>query len=170
MNAPISDEDYLWNKRHELIYKVEQSGLYHQKRERFFELCDKLAKVVAVVGGSAALWKIADPGVVQWIAFLITFSSAFSLVFSFSDRARRHAELSKTYRQILAEIMAKGERDFTEADLNEWLGKIYVLEATEPPTLATLTVLCQNEIAIANNQPEKVRQIGFWRRRFAHLY
>jgi hypothetical protein len=52
--------DHAWTKRHDALYKAELSALYHQKRERFFELLDKLGKAAAVFGGSAALWKLGD--------------------------------------------------------------------------------------------------------------
>ena len=168
MTSP-ADEDYLWQKRHEIVCKIELSGLYHQKRERFFELCDKLGKTISLIGGSATFWKISEPGAVLWIAAGITVSSAFSLVFSFSERSRRHAELSRNYRQILADIMTKGERDYTEDDLKAWSGKVYTLEATEPPSLAALTILCQNELAIANGDSKSVRKLNFWQRSFANI-
>jgi hypothetical protein len=165
-----SDHDRLWEQRHNAIYKAELSALYHQKRERFFELCDKLTKAAAVIGGSATLWKIGDPDVVLRIAGLITVTSAFSLVFSFSERSRRHAELAKTYRQVIAEIVAKGETSFSEQDANQWMAKLCGLEATEPPTLSALVVLCQNELAIARGHKDYVRPLNFFERSLAHFF
>lgn len=95
-----SDFQYLWDKRHQVLYRVELSALYHQKRERFFEVCDKLAKAVAVIGGSAALAKIGSGYWIVYIAAAITVTSTCSLVFGFSDRARRHAELSRNFASL----------------------------------------------------------------------
>lgn len=161
--------DYLWEKRHAQLYRIELSALYHQKRERFFEAADKLAKAVAILGGSAALAKTLTPNGLMWVAAAITASSTFSLVFGFSDKARRHAELTRSFKQIEADMMRKGERDFTEADVAEWAARIAALEASEPPSLGNLVRICQNELAQASGQAERVKRVGFFRAALAHL-
>lgn len=161
------EADYLWNKRHDVTYRVELSALYHQKRERFFDLCEKLSKVTALVGGSAALYKVASHDAVSVIAGVITIASAFSLVVGFSEKARRHAELVRSFKQIQADILRKGDRDVDEADVSEWAARVASLEASEPPALGALVRICQNEIAGA--QGGEVRAIGWWRRPLAHL-
>lgn len=164
-----TDFTYCWNKRHDVLFRVELSALYHQKRERFFEACDKLAKAVAVIGGSAALAKIGGPDALIWVAAAITVTSTLSLVFGLSDRARRHGDLARNFRQLEAEIVARGERDFTESDLATWASRERLLETTEPPALGNLVRICQNELAIAQGQGECVRSVGFFRHLFAHL-
>lgn len=163
------DTDYLWDKRHALLYRVELSALYHQKRERFFEASDKLAKAVAILGGSAALAKTVSAEQLTLVAAAITVSSTLSLVFGFSDKARRHAELARSFKQIEADMLRKGERDFTETDLSEWAGRIAALEASEPPSLGNLVRICHNELAQASGQLDKRRKVGFIRWAFAHL-
>lgn len=162
------DADYLWGKRHSVLYRLELSALYHQKRERFFDLCDKLAKVVAIVGGSAALYKVADEGALVWIAATITIASALSLVMGFSEKARRHAELTRSFKQIQADALRCGERDFTEADIADWAARVAALEASEPPALGVLVRICQNELARAADADASVKPVG-WRWLVAHL-
>lgn len=164
------DRDYLWERRHEVLYRVELSALYHQKRERFFEACDKLAKAIAVIGGSAALTRLGAGEYLVWIAAAITFTSTFSLVFGFSDRSRRHADLARNFRQLEAEIVGKGEREFVEADVNAWNARERTLETSEPPSLGNLVRICQNELAVAHAQPQLVRKVGFFRHFFAHIF
>lgn len=166
---PDADFSHLWAKRHNILYRVELSALYHQKRERFFEACDKLAKAVAVIGGSATLAKIGGTDALMWIAAAITVTSTCSLVFGLSDRSRRHGDLARSFRQLEAEIVARGERDFTEADLSTWAGKERLLETSEPPALGNLVRICQNELAIAQDQPGAVRSVGFFRTLLAHF-
>ena len=165
-----SDDDYVWDLRHEALYHVQFSALYHQKRERFFELLDKLGKAASLFGGSGALWKSTDSDVVSQIALVITATSALSLVFSFSERSKRHAELATSFRLVAAEIMGKGERGYDEKDVNRWNEKIYKLEAKEPPSLSALAVLCQNELAIAQNQPDRIIPQTFWVRWLAPFF
>jgi hypothetical protein len=170
MNTPESVErDYLSGRRHRILEKARLSARYHQRRERFFEWWDKAGKVVGFVAGSAALWKLADQAVVLWVLLLITAWSAVSLVFSLSDRAKRHAEFAVKWREFEARVLAKGERNFEESDLDRWESEAAMLESTEPPELSALVVDVQNELAIAAGQPEKVWPLRWWERRLMHF-
>lgn len=162
--------DHAWKKRHEAIYKAELSALYHQKRERFFDLSDKLTKAASLFGGSATLWKVGNQEVVSAFAAFITATSALSLVFSFSERSKRHAELARNFRDIISEIASKGDLSFNESDTSVWMGKLCALEAKEPPTLSALTVMCQNELAIARNETSHVHPQSMWKRWMAHFF
>lgn len=163
------DRKYLWQRRHEAIEKAEVSALYHQKRERFFELLDKYTKATSLLCGSAALWKITDQRVVEVMALLITFLSALSLVFSFSERSKRHAELARGFCLVAGDIVKLG-RDFLDADVNRWNESLYKLDASEPPALAALVVMCQNEIALAKDQPGAVIPQNICVRLLAHFF
>ena len=165
-----TEKDYLWNLRHLSLEKAEVSALYHQKRERFFELLDKYSKAGGLLCGSAALWKVTEREIVERLAVVITFLSALSLVFSFAERSKKHAELARAFRIIAAEIVGKGERGYVEADINEWNRKLYALDATEPPSLSALVILCQNEIALAKNQPDAVHPQNWLVRLLAHFF
>lgn len=167
---PQSDLDYLWDKRDALLYRVELSALYHQKRERFFEAADKGGKAIAILGGSAALGKVLSPDVVMWAAAAITISSTLSLVFGFSDKARRHAELVRNFKQVESDLLRKGERDFCEQDLTDCAARIAMLEASEPPSLATLVRICQNELACARGAAESCKRVGLMPRLLAHFF
>lgn len=161
--------DYLWAKRHAVLYRVELSTLYHQKRERFFAVCDKLGNAVGVVGGSAALVSISRPDALAWIAMAITVVSSAALVFGFSDRARRHADLAREFRELEAVMIERGEREFTEQDVFAWESRTRRLESGEPPSLGALVVLCQNELARAQGQTDKIVKLGWWQRVSAHF-
>lgn len=163
-----SQFEYLWKRRDNVLYKARMSSLYHGKRERFLDLCDKLGKAVAVIGSSAALWKIANPAVLAWVLVPVAAWSALSLVFSLSDRAKRHAELGRQWRELVARIEARGERDFSEADINTWTSEAMSLESAEPPVLGALVAECQNEIAIADGHPKSVHPLG-WRFFLMHV-
>lgn len=165
----MSDNEYLWEKRHAVLYRTELSTLYHQKRERFFSVCDKLVNAVGVIGGSAALASLSNPVLLAWIALAITVVSSIALVLGFSDRARRHADLAKDFRQLEAAIVGRGERDFTEQDVSAWDASTRMLESTEPPALGALVVLCQNELARAQGHVLYVVRMNWVERLFAHF-
>ncbi len=166
----MTELDYLWEKRHAVLYRTELSTLYHQKRERFFQVCDKLGSAAGVIGGSAALASLSNPALLAWIALVITVVSAAALVIGFSDRARRHADLAKDFRQLEAAIVGRGERDFTEQDVSAWDASARMLESTEPPALGALVVLCQNELARAQGHDGHVVHLSFMQRTLAHLF
>lgn len=171
MTDQADDElkDHLWVRRQNVLYIAELSALYHQKRERFFELWDKLGKVASLLGGSAALYKVSQQQTVTQVALLITVTSALSLVFGFSERSKKHAELSRNFKQLIGAIAAKGVFDFTESDVNAWEAERYQLETSEPPALSMLVVMCQNEIAVAKDQKDKVVPVGFFKRQLANF-
>ncbi len=146
-DADLAVVQHQWKRRSDLMYQTELSSLYHRKRERFFDLCDRFAKAVAIIGGSAAISRVADGPVLMVIAALIAATSAFSLVFSFSERARKHSELAREFCELGAKIAREGETDFSEKHLAEWDAAIRMLEAAEPATLGALVLLCQNQLA-----------------------
>jgi hypothetical protein len=164
-----TETDPIWDTRNEALDRASISILYHQKRERFFELADKLSKAATLLLGSATLLKVANKDLVESLAVGVTFTSALSLVFSFSERSKKHAELAQGFRMLSSEIMAKGA-NVEEDDANGWMSKILVLEVKEPPALSSLVILCQNELAIAKGAKDYVVAQGFWRRCFCHFF
>lgn len=50
--------DYYWSRRHEILWRISLSTLYHRRRERFFDTWDRVVKAVSIIGGSAALAKL----------------------------------------------------------------------------------------------------------------
>ena len=169
----MEDQDHLdhqWKKRYAPLYRAQLSVLYHQKRERFFEIWDKVGKAVAVIGGSAAFASIGGPDLMRVVAAAITVTSTLSLVFGFSDRSKRHAELARNFRQLEAEIVAKGDRLFSDGDTDAWEAKVRMLESSEPPALGLLVVICQNELAIAHGQLKNVIPLPRWKQWLAQVF
>lgn len=157
-------------KLNEVKFRAELSALYHQKRERFFELFDKLSKVANLFAGSAALWKVAEAKSLAAVAVIMSVSSALALVFSWSERARRHSELARSYRDVLTKIAAEGEESLDPKTINAWASELCAIEAKEPPSLAALAVACHNELAIARNQDSEYHPQKFLVRCFMHFF
>jgi hypothetical protein len=161
---------YFWKLRHALLERIEISVRYHQKRERFFELFDKWVKVIAIIGGSVAFASLAlSDGMRKTVAALIALSSTLALVFGFTDRTKKHAELARKFRELEAKITSKGERGYQESDFGVWEGERGLLEATEPPALNALVTICQNEIFVANGQREKIVHIPLYQKIFSQF-
>lgn len=167
-SATDNELDHAWEKRDNVILRAEISALYHQKRERFFELCDKLGKAIAIFGGSAALWRSSNSNFVGYLAALITATSALSLVFSFSERSKRHAELARGFRELIVDVVSAGDFDIDDKQASKWMSQMYALDAKEPPALSALVVMCQNEVAVARNGQTYPQ--SFMVRFFAHFF
>lgn len=165
-----TEPDYLWGRRHSILYRIELSVLYHRKRERFFDFVDKADKSISVIGGSAAFASLGGPEAIKVFAALVAVSATLSLVFGFGEKARRHADHAARFRELESDVISKGERDFTEADLNTWEAKTRSLEITEPAALSTLVVLCQNELAISQGQPQQVVNLPLYKRVLAQVW
>lgn len=157
----------LRRRRYETLYRIELSTLYHQKRERFFELLDKLTKGIAVLGGSAALARLGGPDGLVWIAALVTFSSTASLVGGFADRARRHSDLANRFCILGSAILAKGRANLTDEIVCDFEARARELEASEPAALSILVRICQAELNASRGSKFTMPP---WRQRiFAHF-
>lgn len=166
----VADGAYLWGKRHSALYGCALSSRYHRSRERFFDYLDRAANAAALIGGSAAFASASDADLVRAASAFVTFAAIISLVFAFAAKARRHASMAEQYKRIEADILRIGDFDYTEEQVNSWLARIAETEATEAPTLRTLVSLCQNDLAIAANQPEKVIEQPWLKRLLAHIF
>lgn len=162
----MSSTDVIENRRHAATYLAKLGHLYHRKRERFFDLCDKTTKSLTVLLGASLLASyVKDAAPV--IGTAVSAIGLLALVFGYTDRKQRHKELAEAYAELLAKMEAAGE-NCTMADLNQWHSELQKLNAKEPPTLGTLVVLCQNEIAIAEGKPDSVVPVNFYKQLFAN--
>ena len=164
----MSDYERLWDRRYQAIYTTRLSYLYHKKRERFFDLCDKMTKCATVLLGAFLLKEQLLGEFLQYVGAAVSALGLMSLVFSYGDKKQKHKELAEEFGTILSKIELKGEHDFNEQDVNFWQSEIQKLNVKEPPALGTLVVLCQNELAIVEKQPEKLVKIQFHKQLLAN--
>ena len=54
-------------------------------------------------------------------------------------------------------------------DINRWCAKLAQIESGEPKTLSALTRQCQNELAAALDQPEKIFPLKWHERMFLQV-
>ncbi len=165
-------DDETWARRHGLLSRCWISRIYHQKRERFFDMCDALTKAVSVIGGATTITKLAGPGqgveFMQFVAGAITVTSTASLVVGYAKKARTHADLAKAFADLESRIVAKGVFDDAQADAYQ--AELVKIEIGEPRSLGALVRICQNELAYAQGHPEMVKRVTWWQRTLAHFY
>lgn len=153
-------------RRHDAKYLAKLGFLYHRKRERFFDLCDKVTKSATVLLG-AALFAQYFRDIAPWVGAAVSAVGLLALVFGYADRKQRHKEIADGYATMLGKIEGCGaSHSLSEAD--QWHLELRQMDAKEPPTLGTLVVICQNEIAIAEGKPESVVSISAYKKLFAN--
>jgi hypothetical protein len=134
---------------HELLFGVRRSIRYHNRRRRFFDGFDKLAKVLSVIGGSAAVAAVV--GSFHWAAValstMVAVTSAFSLVVGPAQGARLHAELAKRFATLEHDIVRSKQPNADR--LNDFVAERLLIEADEPPPMRVLDTLCHNELCEA---------------------
>jgi len=160
-------DDDVWAKRYGVLYRCWLSRIYHQKRERFFDICDNLTKAVAVIAGAASIAKIASPNQLVIVGAIITVTSTISLVVGYAKKARSHADLAKAFIDLEGKILAKGV--FDEQQANAFEAEVLRLEMNEVRSLGALVRICQNEIAIARGKHQDVRRVSWTHRLCAHF-
>src|SRR5260364_281497 len=104
----------VWEKRDHLFYRCWLSRLYHQKRERFFDVCDRLTQAVVMTGGMTYNVSACSPA--HWVimAGLITASATPSRASGNPSKARVHAGLAKAFMVLEAQMVVKGGLDMTQ--------------------------------------------------------
>jgi len=164
------DFEYLWKKRHEVVFRAQLSALYHRKRERFFSVMDRGINALGVACGSVAVGQIGGQAVAQAAAAVFTVAATIGLVVGLADRAQRHAALAGEFRRLEAQIAERGERDFTEEDVARWSAAALSIEAAEPPTLRALVAICQRDIEASSGHPDAVAPLPWHQRLLAHFF
>ena len=148
MNQISDDRD--WQQRHDTLFQIRLSALYHRERENFFDSWDKAAKFIAVALGAAAVSKLipsfAPTNFADYLVAVVTIASASTLVFGVAEKARRHADLALQYGMLEASLIGAGEREFTPEQLRTWNHELTVLEAKEPRISERITKLCEKRL------------------------
>lgn len=160
-------DDDCWDERERLIEEAQVNHLYHRKRERLFASLDRWSKVLALIFGSAAATDLMATADAKALAGLIVaVASLPAIILNWSDKSRLHSELAAEYAHLEADVEGAGVID-REA-IGGFTSKMIRIRAKEPPELAALLLSCQNELYVANDQPEMVVSLG-WRRYFMHF-
>jgi hypothetical protein len=156
-------EDKAWDDRWEAFYKADVSARYHRRRQRFFDLADKLTKAFTVLLGATlmgSMLKDSQP----LAASLISSLSLLALVFSYSDRKQAHKELAEGFIALIQQIEACPASDLTEGKVAIWMAQATALDAKEPPSLKTLVTLCEHDACVAAGHDQHI-VLPSWHRR-----
>jgi hypothetical protein len=162
-------EETLWAARWAALYKADVSARYHRRRQRFFDLADKLTKALTVLLGATlmgSMLKDSQPVAASVISSL----SLLALVFAYSDRKQAHKELAEGFINLIQQIEACSVSDLTEAKAAAWMAMATAMDAKEPPALKTLVTLCEHDAATAAGHQEHITRPRWHRRLVADFF
>ena len=160
--------DDVWSDRYELLYRCRFSRIYHQKRERFFEFCERLLTGLALIASMVNIWLIFGSNDSARCISLIIIILLFILGIHCTNKAHIHAGFVNAFRGIEVDIDAAVI--LTGEKVDGFLAKILRVEMREPRRLGALVRLCQNEIAVARGKKQDIRPVPFYKKLFAHFY
>ncbi|WP_265283506.1 hypothetical protein [Verminephrobacter aporrectodeae] len=148
-------DEVAWDKRCGVLHKAWVQLRYHRRRQRFFDLADKLTKSLTVLLGFSLLapsLKDLQP----LVGLAISSLGLLALAFEYGDRQRLHKELAEQAAALVGAIEQVPAGELTPACTASWAADHALLCAKAPPPLKTLSILCEREQATSVGYPEHV--------------
>lgn len=164
---------WLWKEQDALIYRVRISAAYNGRRERFFNVWERLLQAFTAITATAAFTDLAGKdgngvvGIASWFAFAAAVASIVPLVLNLAGNAQRHGQLKSAFKSLLASMYST-RTELTEGEIAAFKAKVTEIEAGEPAAMPAVVIACQNEIAASEGKP--VYPFGFWVRCWMHFY
>jgi hypothetical protein len=156
--------EYLSNRRSDIRLRALMNRMYYQERQSIFEFRDGLAKAISLISGSVAFANVTDPQIVKYAAAAVTLVGAVALVFGFGNKARESAKRSAEWAFLERDIESAGERDFVEAQLNEWAARCNEIEAGEPAPHPGLLECCYLRACESLGSKPSPSKLSWWQR------
>ncbi len=136
------------DRTYDLLFGVRRSVRYHDRRRRFYEIWNCMTVAAATVGGSSAVAAFLSQPAWEWlpVAFsgAVAVLGAIDLSVGTGKRADQHGDLARQFI-ALEQKFAHG-RDLEDAEREELTRERLRIEASEPPVLHLLNVLCHYEL------------------------
>jgi hypothetical protein len=155
--------DACWVSRCATLRNAWVQVRYHRRRQRFFDLVDKLTKALTVVLGASLMGRY-FAAALPIVATAITSLGLLALIFAYSDRKQQHKELAEQAAHLVSAIEQVPAGELTPSKVAGWGADYARLCAKAPPQLKTLSLICESEQAVADGHPQHVQLPGFLRR------
>lgn len=170
-NEHLSDEEFqaVWVRRCEMLNWAGITYRYHRKRQRFFDVMDKLTQAAAVGGGVAVAGKTL-PDNLPLVGGFIAFTGLLALVYGYGDKRQCHKELAEQAIQLAADIQSHPARHVTEEQLGVWERVRASIDLREPPNLKTLVSKCEWEQAVSEGHKNHAEPIKWWQQVHMHFF
>ena len=136
-------------KFRKLRFAVRFSRRYHLHIQQSYARWGTLMTFIAAVSASGAF---ASKQGVAWFAATAAIASALNLIIRPTIRTLVHRELAERFTELERDM---GLAKITEQNLHRLSSRRLEIETKEPPTVASVVVLCQNEEAKAQGYGEE---------------
>lgn len=157
--------DAVWAQRCAVLSKAWVQVRYHRRRQRFFDLLDKLTKSFTVLLGASLLGQELKT-FLPYVASAISALGLLALVFGYGDRKQAHKELAEQAANLIAAIEVVPAGQLNAGGTAQWGAEYARLCAKTPPPLKTLMLICEREQSAADGYPEHV-PLQPWYKRWA---
>ena len=170
-NEHLTDEQFqeVWRRRCAMLNWAGLTYRYHRKRQRFFDVMDKLTQAAAVGGGVAVAGKTL-PDNLPLVGGFIAFTGLLALVYGYGDKRQCHKELAEQAIQLAGAIESLPVRQLTEDQVSAWERVRTTIDLREPPNLKTLVSKCEWEQAVADGHPNHVARPGWLSQLHMHFF
>ena len=142
-------------------FRVHKSMRYHQARRAWWTSLNRLSSIAAALAGSAAVITVSGKNGSPYWAYVAAGSGAFAALnaaLGFTERAREHAALYDKFSSVAAKMALEATPD--DAVARRYESEVLTLEASEPPSIHTLNVICHNlECEARGHKPEEQARI-----------
>lgn len=163
-----AQNDIVWKRRNETLFRAWVKVRYHRSRQRFFDQADKWTKSASVVLSASLLGKFLEC-LQPLIASTIASIGLLALVFGYDDRKQLHKELAEQAANLIEEIEKVPDRDTNQKNTAGWRAAYARLCAKEPPVLKTLTLICEYEQSVADGHSDHIKPPRWLKRLFRHF-
>lgn len=162
----------LLDSRHDLLFGVQRSIRYHNRRRRFFDRFDMSVNATSLMLGSATVYGVLSSAENEKIALiaacLVSIVSAINLIIGSARQARLHSDLSKRFIRLEKKIIKVPTPK--DEEIYFWTELRLDIETEEPPVLHVLDMICHNELLRAKGySKEHFANIACYQRWFAQI-
>ena len=156
-----------------LLFGIQRSIRYHNRRRRFYEIWNATTVACAVLGGSSAAAAFLTGLSAEWswlpavFAGVVALLGAVDLAVGTARQANLHGDLARRFIS-LEQRFAHG-RNLDDAEYEDLVKERLSIDAGEPPVLRLLDVMCHYELLRSKgDDPARWPSISWWRRKLAH--
>jgi hypothetical protein len=165
------EQNHLNHERHNLLFGVQRSVRYHNRRRLFFDRLNKISTFLSALFGTATVASALSSFNGAWtivFAVLVAIFSVIDLVVGTAQAARMHYDLARKFIDLEKDIVSKKKP--AEEEMIKFQSRRLEIEADEPPPLKMLDMICHNELLRAKGYcSSEFVKIKWYQRLFAQF-
>jgi len=167
--APTPHQERIDPDFYRVDFSIHVSMRYHQARRAWWVSLNRMSSIAAALAGSAAVISVWGGGIgAAYVSAAAGGFAALNAALGFTDRAREHAELYRQFCAVASKMAVDADRDRSAA--RRYAAEVLLIEASEPPPISALNVVCHNQECEARNRPEYRHHVSLVNRFFKNVF